>query len=130
MTTKIIFILPAVLFFISSCGEKNQPSGCYGGSYEFRPLTGMHDTINLTDCNNNKQGRWYIFKSAVVHHTVYSQSTGDTFTKKTITADAEDVLAEHGFYKDNKKQGFWIKYSPAGKILDCVEFKDGVAVVK
>ena len=130
MKTKIITsLLPIVFFLIQSCRENNtHTSKPYrGASFELSMQTGR-DTINLTDCDSLKQGHWITFTTTVIHHTLYAQSTGNTFIKKSITSDPERVKIEEGYYKDNKKQGFWKKYSPAGELLDSVEYKDGVAV--
>ncbi|HWY09777.1 MAG TPA: hypothetical protein VN026_00555 [Bacteroidia bacterium] len=115
MKIKILFILPVVLFLIQSCSENKEPAArvCRGGSYELSFKTGK-DTFNLIDCENNKQGHWVIFKWVVLN-----KQNGP-----------ERIADEEGFYKDNKKQGFWKKFSPIGKVLDSVEYKDGVAIVK
>ena len=117
MKTKLFFILAIILFLIQSCGESKEPAAgecrLHGGSYE---LVG-HDTINLInliDCDSIKQGHWIVHKYAVLNKQI----------------GPERIIDEEGFYKDNKKQGFWKKYSNAGKVLDSVEYKDGVAVGK
>ena len=111
---KPFFILVIVLFLIQSCGESKEPAAreCLfrGGSYE---LIG-HDTINLIDCDSIKQGHWIVHKYAVLNKQI----------------GPERIVDEKGFYKDNKKQGFWKKYSTTGEVLDSVEYKDGVAVGK
>lgn len=56
------------------------------------------DTINRKDVSNFKQGPWKIF----------GQDQSEPGYRPTS-------LVEEGEYKDNRKQGVWIKYYPTGK---------------
>lgn len=56
------------------------------------------DTLNFTDANNLKQGKWLI-----------------TNLIKKLPGYKEDQLVEEGRYADSKKTGIWKKYFPNGK---------------
>lgn len=55
------------------------------------------DTINRKDVSNYKQGRWIIFGAD------QSESGYDA-----------TAIVEEGSYKDNRKDGLWVKYYPNG----------------
>lgn len=62
-------------------------------SYSFTP---RHDTINRIDLKGMKQGPW-------VEHVAPLRG--------------EDAYDEQGFYKDDKKEGTWKRFSPEGDLL-------------
>jgi antitoxin component YwqK of YwqJK toxin-antitoxin module len=67
------------------------------------PLQYHPDSINLTDSQKMKQGRWILF---------------DATGKNPL---------EHGFYKNNKKDSIWTGYYPNGTIKHRITFKSGIA---
>jgi len=62
------------------------------------------DTLNIVDNKNLKQGRWA---------TSVAELRG------------EPGYDEEGFYKDNKKTGYWRRYNATGDILAVENFKFG-----
>jgi hypothetical protein len=66
------------------------------------------DTINMTDANGKKQGKWIL---------------SGYHLPKTGYRDGQKI--SEGIYKDNKKQGLWIDYFPSGNIKNKIIFKDG-----
>jgi antitoxin component YwqK of YwqJK toxin-antitoxin module len=78
MTTKIT----QILFFLSFKMLAAQTFEVVG-----------NDTINLTDTNGKRQGRWVI-TNAILRRECYS----------------EDQKVEEGKYADSKKTGFWKEY--------------------
>lgn len=67
------------------------------------------DTINMTDANGKKQGKWILFG----HHN-----------PKMVGYESNQKISE-GIYKDNRKQGVWTDYFPSGNIKNKINFKDG-----
>ena len=50
--------------------------------------------------------------------------------KKTVDNKTERVKIEEGYYRNNKKTGFWKFYNEDGTLKDSVEYKDDVPVIK
>lgn len=59
------------------------------------------DTINYTDQQGRKQGKWIIFSSQ------------------------QTRIIEQGFYKDNRKHGVWKKYYSNGNLQSEITYKKG-----
>lgn len=70
------------------------------------------DTINLTDVNNKKQGKWIIYG----RHKVKTEQ-GCVFKA--------NQKVEEGFYKDNRKTGEWKEYYCNGNTRSVINFSDG-----
>ena len=66
------------------------------------------DTINMTDANGRKQGKWIILGR-------HNPKAGY----------APEQKMSEGLYKDNRKTGVWIDYFPSGNIKNKITFKDG-----
>lgn len=94
MIMKILFV---IAFFCLSIITNAQ-------SYE---ILGR-DTINLTDANGMKQGKWIQFGR--YQNLVCSNS-------KQIT--------EEGVYKNNKRTGLWIEYFCNGNFRNKITYTDG-----
>jgi hypothetical protein len=62
-------------------------------SYSFTP---KRDTINRIDLKGMKQGPW---------------------VERVAPLRGEDAFDEQGFYKDDKKEGTWKRFSPEGDLL-------------
>jgi len=67
-------------------------------------LDAKHDTINCTDLQNHKQGYWYT---------------------KVVNNHGEPGYQESGFYKDDKKEGAWMRYNLMGDIIAQENYKWG-----
>ena len=67
-------------------------------SYSFELL--MFDTINKTDGGGLKQGKWIIRKLP------------------------GNIVIESGLYKDNKKQGCWVRHGLKGEFIDSIYYKN------
>jgi len=63
-----------------------------------------HDTLNCTDYNNNKQGKWVTNEPARYGNPAYS---------------------EEGIYVDDKKEGVWRRYGGQGDVLAIENYKWG-----
>ena len=113
-TINCILALTMTWLLTQSCGDKKQISDQPNGRciYSWELVSGCKDTVNLTDCNKKKQGHWIIRKWAVVN-------------KKN---GAEPVWSEEGYYVDNKREGYWKKYSETGEITDSVNYKNDAIV--
>lgn len=118
-TVKFLYLVAfaAFLLMMISCGDNGartapiENAGKAVYSFELRGPTGS-DTVNII-YNGLKQGKWIIRgkdKHGTSHH-------------------AEEKV-EEGFYKDDKKVGYWKKYSPEGTILDSILFENGIEVRK
>jgi antitoxin component YwqK of YwqJK toxin-antitoxin module len=78
-----------------------------GQSWEFEHTA--KDTINMTDANGKKQGKW-------VTRFRY---------KKGVACKNSEQSAEEGLYKDNKRIGIWTEYHCNGKIKSKITYIDG-----
>jgi antitoxin component YwqK of YwqJK toxin-antitoxin module len=67
-------------------------------------LNGNHDTINCTDFENLKQGIWF---------------------KRVEKNYGEPGYQEAGIYKDDKKEGKWMRYNLVGDIIAEENYKWG-----
>lgn len=97
---KILFtlILMATFLFSKSQSYEPGPKGLQVG-----------DTINMTDANGKRQGKWILCG----YHN-----------PKMVGYDSNQKISE-GTYKDNRKQGVWIDYFHSGNIKNKINFKDG-----
>jgi hypothetical protein len=96
MKTKLIIFLIALSFF--SFGQISQTIA--------KPVE--QDTINMTDANGKKQGKWIL-------RGTHKPGSGYSMHQKI----------EEGLYKNNRKTGLWINYYPNGKIKSEINFEDG-----
>lgn len=103
---RSLFSIPIISFLLlQSCGEKkemkqevkHQSLSSNPAAFSFELL--MFDTINKTDGRGLKQGKWIIRK--LPGHTVI----------------------EAGMYKDNQKQGYWIRNSIKGEFVDSIFYE-------
>jgi len=102
-TFKHIIILSLILFLIQSCNERVQADKPEdGNSVSTFELKGK-DTINVTDSRGHKLGRW-------------------------ITSPYQ-VKTEEGFYKDNKKEGVWKKFSASGQLTDSLFYRNDTLII-
>ena len=101
-----ILILIQVLF-IFSCGNSgsNKKPRIEGDIF----VDGSGNVINKIDDSNLKQGKWMTY-----HEGDESSTTNLPY------------LEYEGFYKDDKKEGYWKEYSRYGEIKDSVLYVEGV----
>ncbi|MCI5056076.1 MAG: hypothetical protein MRY83_08210 [Flavobacteriales bacterium] len=67
------------------------------------------DTINRVDDNNQKQGEWVYFGRM-----------------KNEPEFKPDQIVEEGNFKNNRKQGVWLKYWPNGKVHTLITYVNNV----
>lgn len=110
---KIIIITVFISIILFSCNNSeksttfNEPHlDEYG---EWRQEALGSDTVNKTDANGFRQGKWMIFRNA---------------DEKSLTNT--NSLDSVGYYKDNNKNGYWKKYSKLGTQLDSVLYENGI----
>ena len=92
---RLILILFLLISFLFSNAQ----------SYELETKV---DTINMTDANGRKQGKWIIFGR-------HNPKAGY----------APEQKMSEGLYKDNRKTGVWIDYFLTGNIKNKMTFLDG-----
>jgi hypothetical protein len=87
------------LFFVAILFSA--PSFCQCKTYK---LNAKKDTINCTDFNNLKQGYWFT---------------------RVENNHGEPGYQEEGYYKDNIKEGAWIRYNLMGDVIAEENYKWG-----
>jgi antitoxin component YwqK of YwqJK toxin-antitoxin module len=99
------FICLAVLFaaLLHSCGDKKTTETLKSSPYPTSFEIYGNDTINLIN-NFGKQGLWRVFRF-------------QTGTK-----------LEEGKYMNDKKNGYWKRYSKKGALIDSVLYKNDQAL--
>ena len=124
MRTLTILLFLTALSFFYSCDDQPEPvvaqqdsvitelnRGCPNSSYE---VLANGDTVNKSYGNEKiKEGHWITF-------VLINRNPND----KKI----EKCRMEEGYYKNNKKTGFWILYNRDGSVRDSVEYRDDVLV--
>lgn len=127
-TVKQFALGTLTLFFIQACSDSkgtvtaDQGSnmidtinmGCLG-TYEL-DFQGSGDTINkIYGEDHIKHGRW------VTYALNLSKEKPTTDNAKTIR-----IKTEEGYYRNNKKVGFWKFYNEDGTLKDSIEYKSDV----
>ena len=127
MKTIKLFVLGIfVLFFIQACFENTESIsikqstntndtltiGCLG-SYEINPLDNKEKINQLYGKEKIKNGHWITFGFSVT---------------KNVSNKATRIKLEEGYYKRNKKNGFWKFYNDDGSFKDSVKYINDVAV--
>jgi len=97
----LLFVLTLSLF--QSCEEKHQVKNeikkeLLPNAYTYELL--MFDTINKTDGGGLKQGKWIVRKLP------------------------GNIVIESGMYKDNQKQGCWVRHGQKGEFIDSIYYKN------
>lgn len=119
-TSKLFTILTLVLFFIQACSDKtesltiNQTTnsidtiniGCLG-SYDINPSDNKERINQVYGKELIKDGHWIVF--------------GNT---KGADEKINRVKMEEGYYRKNKKIGFWKFYNLDGTFKDSIEYKN------
>jgi hypothetical protein len=96
-------ILAIALFLLPSCenGSESQITAkkkFIEGSNSYELL--MFDTINRIDADGLKQGKWIVRKLP------------------------GNIVIEAGMYKDNQKQGCWVRHGLKGEFVDSIYYKN------
>ncbi len=94
MKQSILILIFALIFF-------SQQSFSQCKTYQ---LDAKHDTINCTDLENLKQGKW---------------------VTRVVNNHGEPGYQEEGFYKNGKKEGAWITYNLMGDVIAEENYKWG-----
>jgi len=115
------------LFLITACNQKtelvsksNETIGIdtinigYLGSYDVNPLDTSEKINQVYDKEKIKHGHWIAFGAAVT---------------KTMNDKVVRTKIEEGYYRFNKKVGFWKFYNEDGTLKDSIEYKNDIAVV-
>ncbi len=104
---KLLSIL--LLFLLAACSDAGQKSVKSEASspkkkevYKYYQITLEQDTINIVDFNDKKQGLWITYKPLNITEPI--------------------TKLEEGYYKDDKKVGYW-KYYKEGVVTDSVLMK-------
>lgn len=131
---KTIQLLIATIFFvIAACTNEQKKSVAdeqtksvserCTSSYELTGLGGK-DTVNLIDCDKRKQGKWVLTKPVIFDKSITPSATKESMKRKLV-----HITLEEGFYKDDKKVGYWKYYNEEDGVLkDSVLFINGEAV--
>jgi len=102
---KTLITVCAIALVIGACGTRNSDSD-KGKSHVSRECSYEiygKDTVNKVHWGS-KEGYWqYIQRSS-------------------------GVTVEKGFYKNNKKEGFWKRYSTKGQLIDSVNYKSDAVI--
>ena len=132
-----LFIIGIVIFcFIQACGNRSETViteqgtntidtiniGCLG-SYEINVL-GNGETINrLYGKERIKQGHWINFEF-IIPTGKQSFEANENKNKKVARTKLEE-----GYYRHNKKEGFWKSYNKYGTLKDSLQYKNDIAVI-
>jgi hypothetical protein len=92
--------------------EKEKPTFEYETVVDSLVIDHNGDTINRRDTKNRKQGKW------VINHQGQNN--------KSITSINSDQLETEGYYKNDKKEGYWKVLSDQGLAVDSILYINGV----
>jgi len=102
-----LFLFLKALAILYSCGHSDDKQKLHSVGDNYVDQSG--NPVNLVDENNLKQGKWMIYRKGI---------------ENSMTSLAS--LASEGYYKDDKKTGYWKEYSKYGEIVDSVLYVNGV----
>jgi hypothetical protein len=119
-------ILIAILFVLISCNTKTELHEALSSNKHAAPIsqkgclasyeTVNGETINKTYGGDIKDGHW-------IHFEFVIPTAKENKDKKVVRAKMEE-----GYYKENKKEGFWKFYNKDGTLKESVEYKNDVPV--
>lgn len=117
-----IIPIPILIFILISCNSKKDERGPLNASAGSAPIsqkgcltsfeTVNGETINKTYGGGIKDGHWITYEFVIPNVKQNKDS-------KVIRAKMEE-----GYYKENKKEGFWKFYNNDGTLKDSVEYKN------
>ena len=102
-----IWILGVVLLINFSCSNTGDTEKLHAKGDVMVDQGG--NVVNQLDDHNLKQGKWMIWRE------------GDEKTMTNVRS-----LEYEGYYKDDKKVGYWKEYSKCSELIDSVLYIDGV----
>ena len=111
-----------IILFISSCSGKTEAEkrnkmeglvdslniGCLS-SYDINPSNNQEKINQVYGKENIKDGHWIIFDIT-----------------KNANEKVNRIKLEEGYYRKNKKIGFWKSYNKDGTLKDSIEYKTTV----
>ncbi|MBP7808934.1 MAG: hypothetical protein KA163_06560 [Bacteroidia bacterium] len=68
------------------------------------------DTVNRFDTKNRKQGKWMVWREGANENSSTNINS----------------LESEGFYKNDKKEGYWKNYTLYGEITDSILYVNGI----
>lgn len=121
MNSYAKYLSLAFTFALMACENKNELGRPLGEcSYELVRVNQKMDTINLT-YDGQKQGRWLVFKNIIPKSSILPTDNTKILQSKIVRRTMEE-----GYYKDNKKVGYWKIYNEEdGSLKDSVLFQNG-----
>jgi len=125
-TIKLFTFGTLVLFLIQACADKTEivtikqdtnaidtlTIGCCG-SYDINPSDNKEKINQVYGKDRIKDGHWINFDFAVT---------------KAADNKINRIKIEEGYYRRNKKVGFWKFYKEDGTLKDSVEFKNDAPI--
>lgn len=119
---KVFSLLIAIV--MTACNDKHESGKLYGEcSHELISNYNKIDTVNFI-YDGKKQGRWVVIKDVIPKASILPTDTKGTLPDKVIR-----MIIEEGYYKDDKKEGYWKYYNEEdGSFKDSVAYKNGVVV--
>ena len=126
-TLTFFFLLTTfVLFFLSACTDttetvtiKQDPNALDTlnlgglGSYDINPADTKERINQVYGKQHIKEGHWITFGFT-------ASKTGDN--------KADRIKIEEGYYRKNKKVGYWKTFNDDGTLKDSVAYQNGVPV--
>lgn len=94
-----------------SCTNEEDDAKLHGGRDVVVDPGG--NVVNQVDDNNSKQGKWLI----------YHEGNENTMT------NLRWIIYE-GWYKDDKKVGYWKEFSRYGEVVDSIFYVEGVQKIE
>lgn len=124
MNKFIKYLSLSILLVLISCQNENELQKPLGEcSYELRQVDQKMDTFNLI-YDGLKQGPWIVYKDIIPKSSILLTDNTKTLQGKIVRRTLEE-----GYYKDNKKEGYWkFYYEEDGSLKDSVLFKNGEIV--
>lgn len=125
MKTSYFYAFGSSLLLFFSCGQRSATE--IKNILPQFEIVENKDTINYLDVNGLKQGHWIAFEVGMS-----SVNAGVNFCPEADTAQhrvgswqncSGKTKIEEGFYRDDKKIGYWKRFAKDGSIKDSVEYK-------
>ncbi len=123
-TIKLIIFITITFCFIQSCNEKSKamPEVFISNRPCYIPFQILEngDTINKMYNNEIKEGLW------ISHISI---ARGGKLSIASAGTGVINIKVEEGYYKNNKKEGFWKFYDRYdGTFKDSVKYKNDIVV--
>jgi len=112
--------LGALLFSISACENKSKTE--VAKILPQYQLTENKDTLNYVDINGLKQGHWIMYETAPTNLNISVAKSPDTSGKEQEISFSGLLKTEEGYYKNDKRTGYWKHFAKDGTVKDSVKF--------